>query len=102
MFFGAKRHAVGSAPYGVLWTGRVSLDVSSIRCFTVMMQPRHPSHIFSNSDSSCRNVFVFLVLVPESDLIYRVIRGPRLIFLSDVFTVWHLSSLSGCFDGEQG
>lgn len=53
--------AVRSACYGTQWTGSISLDVSSIRHFAVLMWPRCSSHIFSNLDSSWMNSYLLVL-----------------------------------------
>lgn len=45
----------GTARYGALWNGLVLLAVSSILCFSVSIQHRCSSHMFSDLDCSCRN-----------------------------------------------
>lgn len=100
--FAAKCLAVGHTRYGVLWTRRISLEISLIRLFTVLMRPRCPFYMSSNPVITCRKSFLWSLYLSSKVTSLRqfsvsLLSSPR-------FTCLRLPSFKACLfqeDAEQ-
>lgn len=52
--------------YKTLWTGLSSLEVTSLRYFTVFLRPRYPLHVYPLLDSNLTNWFLCGLLLSGS------------------------------------